>query len=1054
MGRETPSSRSSSEGERKQVTVLFADVAGFTSLSEELDPEEVRDLMEPCLDIMTAGVHAYEGTVAQFTGDGIMALFGAPVAFEDAPVRAVRAAIEMRERLSAYSAKLADKAIAFEVRIGLNTGLVVVGSMGSDQAVEYTAIGDTVNLASRMESAALPGSVLVSESTYRLAQGFFEFEPLGELEIKGKKKRVMAYRVLSTKEAKTRMEASLPSGLSPFVGRSDELSRLRECFEKARGGEGQVVGIVGEPGIGKSRLLLQLRELLPEGEYTYLEGGCIHYGEAMAYLPILGILRNYFDIQEGDEEATSKRKMDERLASINGQIAHILPPLQELLSLAVDDQTFLSLEPVQRRERVFEAIRYLLIAASQQRPLILAIEDLHWIDKTSEEFLSYFIEGLPTASVLLLLLYRPEYIPAWVSKTFYSQVRVDHLPEESSTKLVRAVLSEGEVSPEISDFIVEKTAGNPLFIEEMTRGLLEAGSIIKDNEHYVLSTSPSDIQVPDTIQGIIASRLDRLQEELKESLQVASVIGQEFSLRLLEEVTGISKPLKSYLNQMQSTEFIYEKSIFPEPEYIFKHALTQEVAYNSLLLKRRKEIHERIGQAIERLYSDNLDDFYETLAYHFARSENREKALHYLSLSGEKAAMDYSNWEAINYYREAISMLDTLPETEERDGRLLEFSLCLTFPFALLGFPDGCLENLQYAERLAEKLGDEEALMTVYRKFAMYYGAKGNMSLGMEYSEKCFDQAQEVGDVEVMANTAFEIMTPMLFSSRIAEMAAMCERVIELIEEQHRETDILMGPTTIYSFVCGYRGMALALMGEFEEAERVLETGLAKTPKRGGIGFLELHCGSLALSRGEAEDLVDHARKAIEAYEDSGISIFLGHAWCYLGCGYSLLGDHEEAKSCAEKGLELQRESGFPVILPLLDYLSALVYTAAGDLLRAGGCAEEALRVSRGFGSKYLECLSLLALGRAEGAVDQSQVDMAAEHIRQGMSIAEETHMKTPYCQGYIFLGEVFELAGHREQAVENLSKAESMGKEMGMGFQSYWLTRIQEALGRLESES
>ena len=473
--------------------------------------------------------------------------------------------------------------------------------------------------------------------------------------------------------------------------------------------------------MGKSRLLLQFRELLPQGEYTYLEGGCIHYGEAIAYLPILGILRNYFDITEGEEETTSREKLDLRLSSLDGQLAHILSPLQELLSLPVEDQSYLALEPAQRRERVFEAIRYLLVAESQTSPLILAIEDLHWIDKTSEEFLSYLIDSIPGAPILLLLLYRQEYTSAWTSKTFYSQIRVDHLPERPSTELVQAILPEGEVSPEISDFIVGRTAGNPLFIEEMTRGLLEAGSIIKDNAHYVLYAKPSDIQVPDTIQGIIASRLDRLSEELKETVQVASVIGREFSLRLLETVTGLGKVLKSYLIQLQSLEFIYEKSLFPEPEYIFKHALTQEVAYNSLLLKRRKEIHERIGQAIEEIYEDTIEDFYETLAYHYSHSDNAEEAIHYLKLAGDKSEKNYSHWEAVDFYQEAIRLLDSQPETEEKKKEKIGVYFSIWSPMTFLSYPEGSLEILKEAERLSEELGDEASLVRVYRRLGIYY---------------------------------------------------------------------------------------------------------------------------------------------------------------------------------------------------------------------------------------------------------------------------------------------------------------------------------------------
>jgi len=415
--------RTSLEGERKQVTVLFADVKGFTSISEKLDPEDVQALISECLVFFTEEIHRYEGAIAQFLGDGVMALFGAPIAHEDASQRALYAALAIRERLREYSEKLKVQGIDFNMRIGLNTGLVVVGRIGDDLTMEYTAMGDTVNLASRMESTAQPGTIQVSENTYRLTEGYFEFKPLGETEVKGKKEPVKSYQLLGAGRVRTRIGVSLARGLTPFVGRQKERGQLMDCYQLVRKGQGQVVGIVGEPGVGKSRLLLQLRSVLPPGEYSYLEGDCLHYGGSIAYLPFLDMLRVYFDFAEGEQESLVKSKMAKRIASVDEKLQDIQPPLQDVLSLKVQDEEYLKLEPQQRREQVFEAIRALLIRESLNRPLILAIEDLHWIDKTSEEFLTYLIDGLANTHILLILLYRPEYTPGWVSKSYYSQIR-------------------------------------------------------------------------------------------------------------------------------------------------------------------------------------------------------------------------------------------------------------------------------------------------------------------------------------------------------------------------------------------------------------------------------------------------------------------------------------------------------------------------------------------------------------------------------------------------------------------------------------------------------
>ena len=419
--------RSSLEGERKQVTALFADVGGFTRMSEKMDPEELRDLIGDCLTFLTEEIHRYEGTIAQFLGDGLLALFGAPIAHEDAPQRALYAALGMRDRLRDYAQKLKKQGIEFHIRIGLNTGLVIVGKIKDDLTMEFTPVGDTIDLASIIKNTARPGTIQVSENTYHLSEGYFDFKPLGEIELQDEKERVKAYQLLGVGRVKTRLGISEMRGLTPFVGRQRELDQLVECYGRAKRGQGQVVGIVGEPGVGKSRLLLQFRNIVPQGEYNYLEGECLHYGEAMAYLPIVNALRTYFGIEEGEAEAISQKRLKERITKLDERLIAMLPPLQELLSLKVEDDKFLKLEPQQKRVRIFEAIWSLIIRESQNRLVVLVMEDLHWIDKASEEFLSYLIGRLGGAHVLLLLLYRPEYTHSWGSKTYYSQIRVDEL---------------------------------------------------------------------------------------------------------------------------------------------------------------------------------------------------------------------------------------------------------------------------------------------------------------------------------------------------------------------------------------------------------------------------------------------------------------------------------------------------------------------------------------------------------------------------------------------------------------------------------------------------
>ena len=610
--------RSSIEGERKLVTVLFADVANYTHIADRLDPEEVHQIMDGTFGILLDEIHRFEGTINQFTGDGVMALFGAPVGHEDHAQRACHAALSVQKSIREYGNRIRDNwGIDFSMRIGLNSGPVVVASIGDDLRMDYTAIGDTTNLAARMESMAKPGMILVSKDTHRFVKDFFNFKPHEKVEVKGKSKPQETFELIEARTVRTRLGATAARGLTQMVGRKNSMAALVGVYEKFQSGSGQVVGIVGEPGVGKSRLLLEFRGMLDQDETIYLEGQCFHYGYSMAYLPILDILKSYFGIEEGDGEAIAKEKIGEKVMDLNGRLQGVIPPLQEVLSLRMDEEDFQNLEPQQKRERTFEALRNLLIRVSKEKLLVIVVEDLHWIDRTSEEFLDYLIGWLANAPIMLILLYRPEYDHPWGSKSYYTKIGLTQLGNASSTQLLEVLLADGEVAPEVMELILQRAAGNPLFIEEFTHSLLENGSVEKENNKYVLARDALDIQVPDTIQGLIAARIDRLHENMKRTMQVASVIGRDFAFRILHKITEMGEELKSYLLNLQGLEFIYEKSILPELEYIFKHALTQEVAYNSLLAKRRKDLHRKVGEAMEIIFKDRLAECTSLIGEHF-----------------------------------------------------------------------------------------------------------------------------------------------------------------------------------------------------------------------------------------------------------------------------------------------------------------------------------------------------------------------------------------------------------------------------------------------------
>jgi tetratricopeptide (TPR) repeat protein len=980
-----------------------------------------------------------------------MALFGAPIAHEDHAQRACRAALDIQRAMEGYGEKIRkDYGLDFRLRIGLSSGPVIVGSIGNDLRMHYRAIGDTVNMASRMEGLARPGGVLVSRDTHKLVVDFFRFEPLGKVAVKGKEEKQEAYELISPSGVETHFAASVARGLTRFVGRQNSMAALMEAYEKVRDGSGQVVEIVGEAGVGKSRLLLEFRRRIPQEEFAYLEGRCIHFWAAMAYLPFLDILRSYFEVKEGEQEFLIKRKMKERVRKIDEKLQSILPPFQDLLSLKVEDEQYVKLEPKQRRDRTFEALRDLLIRMSQESILILAVEDLHWIDKTSEEFLDYFIGSLANAKILLILLHRPEYTHQWGSKSYFNRIGLDQLTLRSSAELVQAILEGGEVAPEIRDLILNRAGGNPLFMEELTHTLLENGSIQMRDHRYVLVQRPSELQVPETIQGIIAARMDRLEENLKRIMQVASVIGREFAFRILQAISGMREELKVQLLNLQGLEFIYEKRLFPELEYIFKHALIQEVAYNSLLLKRRKEIHERIGRAIEELYAERLEEFYEMVAYHYARGEGLEKASQYLKLSGSKAARNHSLWEAYSFYKEALAILTRLLETVENKKEKLEVLLLMITPMVLLAYPEGSLEMLQEGVSLSKELGDNRRLAFFHGRVGPYYTYRGNHLLGVKYLQEAFEEARKSQDIELILPLAWGLCSSCMGVGQFGKIVDIAPGVLDLLEKTGREFDFFALPVNPYTFFCGYCGMSMGYLGNFGEGKIFLEKGLrhaARIKDLRTLAVVELHYGVFFHTKADWKPAIEHHQNCIKYSEEVKLLLALAWSWAYLGDAYSYLGDSETGISYVEKGLKVQQDGGLEWWLSLHLLILGGIHLRLGDLKKARSFMDEALRVSQKNNEKIMEGISWIFLGRILGQTETPKVDKAEQCIFQGMKILDELKLKPCYAPGYFYLGELYVKAGQKKKALENLRKGETMFQEMGM---DYWLVQTPKVLAEL----
>jgi class 3 adenylate cyclase/tetratricopeptide (TPR) repeat protein len=1043
--------RSSIEGERKIVTVMFADVANSTSMFEKLDPEAVHEIMDKCFRLLLDEIHRYEGTINQFLGDGLMALFGAPIAHEDHAQRACHAALAVQKSMTQYAESLKSRhGIDFRMRIGLNSGPVVVGSVGDDLRMDYTAKGDTVNLAARMEASAKPGRVLVSEHLYKQAKEFFEFERIGEVQVKGKAASVEAYRLVRPTEVQTRIAASTARGLARFVGRTREIESLREAFEKARAGEGQVVGIVGEAGVGKSRLLLEFKNSLPHDEYRYFEGRCLHYGGSMPYLPILDVLRSFVGVKEGEQEHEVGQKLKERVLGLDEGLRNIIPLLHELLSLKVDDEAYEKLDPKQKREKTFEGIRDLLIRGSQDQPLVLAIEDLQWIDRTTEEFLGYIIGWVPKTKILLLLLYRPEYTHQWGSKSYYNRVAVGELSMSRSAELVAAILESGDAAPELRELILGRAAGNPFFIEELTLSLLENGSIQRKGDSFFLAKDASGEQVPETIQGIIAARLDRLEESLKRIMQVAAVIGREFAFRILEMITEMKEGLKSGLVNLQGLEFIYEKSLFPELEYIFKHALTQEVAYNSLLVKRRKEIHEQIGQAVENLYADRLEEFYGMLAYHYSKSDNSMRAYKYLKLSARKAVEREALWEAFCLYRDAADTLNQFPKTLENKKELVQLLVSMATPMRMLAYPENSENYLQQCEDAAKEIGDQRTNANVKSIIGLYHCMKGDPGVGRVHQENAFRGAQKLEDAGLIVGTGYDLTVSHFIRTDMASVVDIADKILPVIAKAHWQRETFGRPVVVYSLTQAMKGYAMASLGDFPGGESFIAEALSLATELnhlGTIGIDELKYGWFFGLKGEAQACVDHSRQAVRFMEQIKSMLWLGQAYIGIGQGHYLLGKYKEAITYIEKGLGIQIKIGAQVRQARYYLFLSMIYFETGDMTKASLNAEKALRLAQRWGELEHEALSKIMLGRLAARGDRFSITEAEQFVLEGIRILQDQRLKPHAAIGYLHLGELYLDVGHTEKAYQPLNEAQVMFREMGM---DYWPGKARNALDKL----
>ena len=1040
-------SRHALEGERKQVTVLFADIKDSTELIRDLDPEAAQQLLDPAILIMMDAVHRFEGTVNQVLGDGIMSIFGAPIAHEDHAARACYAALAMQSTMRDYTDEVRRKqGLELRIRVGLNSGEVVVRTIGNDLHMDYSAVGATTHLAARMEQLANPGSIRLSASTLRLVEGLIQVNALGPIPVKGMSDPVEVYELTSASSIRRRLQVAVAKGLTKFVGRATEIESLHQALQSAGDGHGQIVAAVGEAGIGKSRLIYEFVHSHHIQGWRVLESASVSYGKATPYFPVIDLLKRYVHVEDGDDARTIRAKVTGQILTLDESLQGTIPPLLSLLDALTENSPFLQLDPPQRRQRTLDGLKRLFLRESQTQPLVLVLEDLHWHDNESQAWLDSLMESLPTAQLLLLVNYRPEYTHSWGSKTYYTQLWLDPLPPESSDAFLAALLGDDVSLESLKKLLIERTEGNPFFLEESVRTLVETQVLVGKAGAYRLAQALPSIQVPATIQAMLAARIDRLPQEEKSLLQTASVIGNEVPFTLLQAIAEMpDEALYPSLTHLQAAEFLYETSLFPERVYTFKHAMTHEVTYNSLLLERRRALHAQIMQALETLAANRVAEQVERLAHHALRGEVWDKALAYCRQAGEKAMTRPAFREAVTCFEQALLAAQRLPMQRDLLTQGIDLRINLDAAFLGLGDLRRGFDSLREAVALAEELDDQQRLGRISNSIAHYVWRMGDYEAAIEYGQRALVHTTASGDIVEQARVYGLLGTVYVSLGDYRRAADVFRQSMATVAGDllHARSTGLMLPSVrsrCWLVTC------LIELGEFAEgmACGVEAAEIAEAAGHLGSAIYTQHkLGQLVLRRGDLPQAIVLLEQALARCRAADIALFSHTIAGHLGLAYALSGRVAEALPLFEQMVEQEMASpqGHAPLLKGQGYL------LAGNLEEARALAERALVLSQTHKARGNEAWSLRLLGEIARDGHPLDIAQAETHYRQALALAAELGMRPLQAHCHHGLGALYCQTGQSPQARDELSKAIDMYREMEMTF---WLPQAEVALTQL----
>jgi class 3 adenylate cyclase/tetratricopeptide (TPR) repeat protein len=1047
-------SRSTLEGERKQVTVVFADIKDSTELIKDLDPEAAQQLLDPAIHLMMDAVHRFEGTVNQVLGDGVMALFGAPIAYEDHALRACYAALAMQAAMREYTEEVRrTQGIEMRIRVGLNAGEVVVRTIGNDLHMDYSAVGQTTHLAARMEQLAMPGTIRLTAATLRLVEGLVRVNALGPVPVKGLPEPVEVFALVGATGLRRRLQAAVARGLTTFVGRDTEIAALTQALEQAHAGHGQVVAAVGEAGVGKSRLVYEFIHSHRTQGWLVLESASVSYGKATPYFPVIDLLKRYTHIEERDDARTIRAKATGQIVTLDDSLQETIPALLSLLDALPEDSPFLRLDPSQRRQRRLDGLKRILVRESQVQPLVLVVEDLHWIDSETQALLDSVIESLPTAQLLLLVNYRPEYQHNWGSKTYYTQLRLDPLPPESADTFLHALLGDDPTLEPMKKLLIARTEGNPFFLEEGVQTLVETQVLVGEPGAYRLVQAVPTLQVPATVQAVLAARIDRLPPEEKRLLQTAAVVGTEVPLSLLQAIAELpEEAVHRDLSHLQAAEFLYETQLFPDRVYTFKHALTHEVAYGSLLHERRRMLHARIVEALEGLYPDRGDEQVERLAHHAFRGEVWDKAVSYLHHAGTKAAAHSAYREAVSSLEQALGALRHLPESYDTRAQAIDLYVDLRNALLPLGEPAQILPHLQEARLLAEALNDQRRLGQISVYIATCFSHMGEYERSIQACQHALTLAMALqeSDLQTMATQDLGIAYYCLGNYR---QAIDCfRRNVAALAGERRYRPI--GGATLRAVTSrAYLVHCLTTQGAFTEGltfgqdavqiAEAVDHPFSLVGALGSVGWLHLHRGALP----QAIAILERGLTLCHTADIPGVFPRIASR---LGSAYVLAGHVAEAMPLLEQAVQAEASAGVKVLHALhLAHLGE-AYLLADRLEDASCLAGRAFELARAHKERGHQAWILRLLGDIALHHDPPEIDQAETHYQRALALADELGMRPLKAHCHRGLGALYSQTGQAEQARAELTMAIDMYREMEMNF---WLPEAEATLTQVDRQ-